>query len=107
MAAGVRNVDPQASDPHFWEKLVGGIAGLLIGGGAAVRKLSKRAEAKQQASEVDWRMICDALDRNTNAVEKMCESNREEHEKTRDLLQRVNESTRDRLTDLMTRMMTR
>jgi hypothetical protein len=107
MAAGVRNVDPQTSDPHFWEKLVGGVAGLLIGGGAAVRKLSKRAESKAQAAVVDWQMLIEALERNTQAVEKFAESNREEHEKTRELLQRVNESTRDRLTDLMTRVLTK
>jgi hypothetical protein len=49
MTADTRNVAADA-DPHFWEKLIGGLAGGIIAIGAAVRKLSKRADQ----AEPNW-----------------------------------------------------
>jgi hypothetical protein len=112
MTAGSRNVpSPEANDPKLWESIWEWLL-LPAGGGlvVAARKLLKRREPDFDAMAAAWFAEKDRADTQhrdaiTDAIRELCQVTREEHEKTREQLRSVNESTRDRISDLLMKLM--
>jgi hypothetical protein len=103
MSAGARNVEPEQV-PSNPASLWGEAVAALLAIGLGVQQLLKRIRPKASSSNgtaTDWRALADAMDRNTDAIGKLIESNREEHQKTRDDLRLVNENTRERISSML------
>lgn len=118
MTASTRNVppSPEVSDPKFWENFWTWLF-LPAGGGIAVaaRKLLRRREAvapDYEAMAAAWfaekeRADTQHRDAITDAIRELCQVTRDEHQKTRELLRDVNENTRDRISDLLVKVLTK
>lgn len=109
---------PEAADPHVWEKVVAAFTGLFtgLGGALAARKIRKSRQADDapdyEAMAAAWFAEKDRADTQhrdaiTEAIRELCQVTREEHEKTREQLRAVNESTRDRISDLLVKVLTK
>lgn len=95
---------PDAPDPKFFEDFWGWLFAAVGGLAVAVRQLTKRRKAKAEEEPVWADRIVEALNRNTAAIERLIDSNREAHDLTRQELRSVNDATRNAIAGLLRSM---
>ena len=105
---------PEVAEPTLIAR-AGELLGAVLGGflaAAGVQRYKRRrigavdgeAPKARVTDAIDWRALVDAVDRQTQTLERLIDSNREEHESTRRELRSVNEGTRNAVAGLLATM---